>query len=144
MDDNNFEGWARTVTGEFSKEAVVQRAELDALHALKPGEASMIPPTVFKRMLDRIMRVKTDGLIKAAQYNGLEATVKKLLSLSERRVSVTIDGFEGKEISIKFENACVLSCIFCQKKTPPSIPSGCGCKGTVADVQLVPDPKIME
>ena len=82
MDDNNFEGWARTVTGEFSKEAVVERAELDALQALKPGEASMIPPTVFKRMLDRgIMRVKIDGLIKAAQYNGLEATVKKILSL---------------------------------------------------------------
>jgi hypothetical protein len=59
MHDNNCEGWARTVSGEFSEEAVrlagkakLERAELDALAALQPREA-MIPPSVFKRMLDR-------------------------------------------------------------------------------------------
>jgi hypothetical protein len=136
MDDNNLEGW---VSGEFSEEAVrlaervkVERAELNAL----PPRKAMIEAREFKRMLDRgIMRVKIDGLIKAAQYNGLEGRVKNVLSHSERRVSVILDGFESKEISIKFENACVLSCVFCQKITLAAIPSGCGCKGSLEDVQ---------
>ena len=77
MHDNNCEGWARTVSGEFSEEAVrlagkakLERAELDALAALQPREA-IIPPSVFKRMLDRgKMHVKIDGLIKAAWASG--------------------------------------------------------------------------
>ena len=92
MHDNNCEGWARTVSGEFSEEAVrlagkakLERAELDALAALQPREA-MIPPSVFKRMLDREMRVKIDGLMKAAQYNGLEESKETSLSLSETRL----------------------------------------------------------
>jgi hypothetical protein len=104
---------------------------------------SLRPPssTEFKNMLERGMRVKITGLVKAAQYNGLEATVKQLLPGTDKtadcRVRVSLDGLahDGKEMSIKLENSFVLSCIFCQETSPPSILSGCGCQGTIADVR---------
>ena len=52
------------------------------------------------------MRVRVEGLIKADRYNGLEANVKTIHP--NGRVSVALDGLNGKEISIKFENASVL------------------------------------
>jgi len=57
------------------------------------------------------LRVKVGGLIKAAQYNGLEATAKTILS--DGRVSLILDGLDGKEISVKFEHAldCVCVCV---------------------------------
>ncbi len=85
------------------------------------------------------MRVKIAGLVKGAQYNGLEATVKELLSGTDKpadgRVRVILGGPDGKEMSIKLENCYVLSCIFCQETSRPSILSGCGCQGTIADVR---------
>jgi hypothetical protein len=90
-------------------------------------------------MLERGMRVKIAGLVKGAQYNGLEATVQELLCSTDKRadgrVRVVLEGLDGKEMSIKLENCIVLSCIFCQETSPPSILSGCGCQGTIADVR---------
>lgn len=77
------------------------------------------------------LRVKVGGLIKAAQYNGLEAIAKTLLS--DGLVRLILDGLDGKEISVKFEYAFIISCIYCKEKNPH--PIGCGCKGTIADVQ---------
>ena len=55
-------------------------------------------------MLERGMRVKIAGLVKGAQYNGLEATVKELLSGTDKpadgRVRVILEGPDGNEMSI--------------------------------------------
>ncbi len=76
-------------------------------------------------MLERGMRVKIAGLVTGAQYNGLEATVQELLCGTDKRadgrVRVVLEGLDGKEMSIKLENCIVLSCIFCQETSPPSI-----------------------
>jgi len=46
-------------------------------------------------------RVQIDGLIKASQFNGIMATVKKVLDQSDRLL-VVMEG--GKEISVKCDN----------------------------------------
>ena len=51
------------------------------------------------------MRVRVDGLLQAAQYNGVDATVTALLD--EGRVSVTLDNPHGKVISIRSVNAAI-------------------------------------
>ena len=52
------------------------------------------------------MRVRVEGLINADHYNGLKATVKTIHT--NGRVSVALDGLNGKEISIKYESASIL------------------------------------
>jgi hypothetical protein len=52
------------------------------------------------------MRVRVEGPINADHYNGLKATVKTIHT--NGRVSVALDGLNGKEISIKFESASIL------------------------------------
>jgi hypothetical protein len=64
-------------------------------------------------MLERGMSVDIAGLVKGAQYNGLETTVKELLSGTDKRaddrVRVILEGPDGKEMNIKLENCFVLS-----------------------------------
>jgi len=75
--------------------------------SLLPPAVSTAPddtPPAGAVPLAKGVRVRVDGLVKAAQYNSLTATVTQTL-LDDGRVCVMLDAPISKEISIKVDNA---------------------------------------
>ena len=95
------------------------RTTREAEVAVPPPPSTSPPPPQkeSQQLLASGLRVRIDGLTKAVQYNGLDATIIELLS--DGRVSVVLDHFNGKEIKVKPENLLVKEEKMGQEETDP-------------------------
>ena len=107
--------------GENLKQQLVlkDRTTREAEVAVPPPPSTSPPPPQkeSQQLLASGLRVRIDGLTKTVQYNGLDATINELLS--DGRVSVVLDHFNGKEIKVKPEHLLVKKEKTGQEETDP-------------------------